>query len=337
MKRRWPWLLAWGTLTVLVVGAFGGVAWDEALLAFRDADARWLAVAVAANLAILPLAAWEWLWLLPRAATVGFRTMFWIMSVTATVSNGGPFLAGHAAGIHLLATRGGMGHATGVSVKALDQLAEGVAKLALVAGVVLVAPLPPSLRTTALVLSLGVPLLGLVLLVAARRAHILDRWSRGSRGWVRGVATFLAEVARQLETMRRPTALGMGILLAVAKKVAEGVAIVAVLTALGIQLPFWGVLLSLTAVNLSTMASVTPANLGVYEASALVAYRLAGLPTEVALGVAVLQHVAYLLPMAGVGWLVLAVSGMRPREVVGEPLVREVAGDDAQAGAQRAQ
>lgn len=318
MKRRWPWILGWGILTVLVLVAFRDLAWGRAAAALGGADLRWFALAVVANAAILLVVSWQWIWFLPRKSTVGFKRMFWITAVTSTVSNGGPFLAGHAAGIHLLATRGATGHATAISVKALDQLAEGLAKLTLVGTAVLVAPLPPSLRATAFTLGVGVPLLGLLLLVAAHRAHVLDRWSGTGPRWRRAGVAFLAEVALQLETMRRPLAFAVGVLLALLKKAAEGTAILAVLLALGVELPLWAVLLSLTAVNLSTMASVTPANLGIYEASAVVAYGLAGLSTDAAVGVAVVQHLAYLIPMAGTGWVVLAVAGMRPRQVVEE-------------------
>jgi len=39
----------------------------------------------------------------------------------------GSFLAGHAAGVHLLATQGRTGYSAAVSVKALDQVAERLA------------------------------------------------------------------------------------------------------------------------------------------------------------------------------------------------------------------
>ena len=81
------------------------------------------------------------------------------------------------------------------------------------------------------------------------------------------------------------------------------------LTALGVTLPAWGVLLVLSAINLSTMASITPANLGIYEASAVVAYGLVGLEPELAIGAAILQHVAYLIPMSGIGLMMMASRG----------------------------
>lgn len=315
-RRRGYWLAAWALVTLFVLLAFREVAWTDALAAYARADPLRLALAVLANAAILPLGALQWSVFLARERRPGFGTMLWITAVTSTVSNGGPFLAGHAAGIHLLATRGGTGHATALSVKALDQLAEGIAKLVMVGCVVLLVPLPPTMRAAALTLVVVVPALAVGLLLAAWRSHTLERWAAGASGWRARTLDFLAETARQLAMLRRPGRFGIGVLLALLMKATELAAITCVLAALSVQIPFWGVLLALTAVNLSTMASVTPANLGIYEGSALLAYHLAGLAPDVALGVAVLQHLAYLTPLAGAGWVLLARSGLRPREAV---------------------
>ena len=318
MRLRTGWLIAWAVLTLLVVLSFRGVAWDAALSTFGQADFRWLLLAVAANFLILPLAALQWIRFLPRGASVGFRPMFWITAVTSTVSNGGPFLAGHAAGIHLLATRGGVGHASAVSVKAVEQLATGMAKLTILGVVFLLVPLPVSYRATAFTLGVVVPLLGLGLLFAAHRAHRLEAWAAERRGWLGSVLSFLVRVAAQLDAIRNPGTFWVGFILALLQKGAEALAIWAVVMALGVQIPGWGVLLVLSAVVLSTMASVTPANLGIYEGSVLLAYSLIGVEPEVALGLSVVQHVAYLIPMAGVGWVLLAFRGLRIGEVVGE-------------------
>ena len=57
------------------------------------------------------------------------------------------------------------------------------------------------------------------------------------------------------------------------------------------------------APELGTLVSVTPANLGMYEASAVLVYLALGLTRETALTLAVVQHAAYLLPLAGIGWI----------------------------------
>ena len=95
----------------------------------------------------------------------------------------------------------------------------------------------------------------------------------------------------------------VAVLLGIAQKIVEGLAIVAVALALGITLPAWAVLAAVLAVSLSTLVAVTPANLGSYEGSAFLVFRSAGLDADSAIALAVIQHAAYLLPLAGTGWL----------------------------------
>ncbi len=308
---KWVWLLSLLVVTACLLFTFRGIAWRDALTLTWGASWSWIFVAVVANCAILPLAAYQWIRFLPRSKPVSFQRMMWITAVTSTISNGGPFLAGHAAGVHLLATQGRTGYSAAVSVKALDQLAEGIAKLLLFGVTVALAPLSGGLRGGGAVLLLVVSLFGCALLVSAHRGHHLERLAGRLPVALRGSLLFASEVAVQMESLRRPRLFLSGVGLAVLEKIAEGVALVAVLTALGVTLPAWGVLLVLSAINLSTMASITPANLGIYEASAVVAYGLVGLEPELAIGAAILQHVAYLVPMVGVGWVMMASRGGR--------------------------
>lgn len=309
-RRRWLWWGGFLVMTVLVVLALRGVDWDRVWTAVRRARPTWLALAVAGNALILPLAAWQWMWLVPGGARVGFGEMFWIRAVTSTVANGGPFLGGYAATVHLVAKRTGIGYGRAVSFKALEQVAEGFAKLVVVGSAVLVAPLPRSFRVTALVLVVAVPALAALAGFGAGRRRILERWAARRRGWRRSLAEFAGRASEGLEAVRRPRVLAAALALGVAQKVAEGLALAAVLAALEVTVPLSTLLLVLAAVNLSTMISVTPANLGIYEGAAFLAYRATGVDGGTALALSVLQHAAYLIPMAGAGWILLAERGL---------------------------
>lgn len=304
--RHLRWLLGWGVLTALVVVSARTVAWGPVVDAAASAHPGWLALAVAANGAILVLATAQWLLFLPGGTRVPPWTMFGILAVTSSVSNGGPFLAGHATGIHLLATRGGLGHAGGVSLTVLDQVAEGLAKWSIVA---LAAALVPGFeyRAVGLTIVLGAPALAVGVGVLQSRRHSLDRWaSRASGVWARALG-FAASAVHRLEAIRSPARFGAGVALAILQKGAEALAIAAVAAALGVPLPVWLLVAVLVAVNLSTLLSVTPANLGIYEGAAVLVLRAAGVEMNAALVLALVAHAAYLLPLAGTGWLLESV------------------------------
>lgn len=312
------WLLGWGILTALVVGSARSVAWDRVLDAAASAHPGWLALAVVANGAILILATAQWLLFLPVGTRVPPGRMFSILALTTSVSNGGPFLAGHATGIHLLATRGGLGHAGGVSLTVLDQVAEGLAKWSIVA---LAAALVPGFeyRAVGLTIVLGAPALAVGVAVLQGRRHSLDRWaSRASGVWAKGLG-FTASTVHRLEAIRSPGRFGAGVALAILQKGAEALGIAAVAAALGVPLPVWVVVAVLVAVNLSTLMSVTPANLGIYEGAAVLVLRAAGVETNTALVLALVAHAAYLLPLAGTGWILESVRLARGMGRTGAP------------------
>lgn len=312
MKRHWRWLVGWGVLTAVVVVAARSVEWSQVLDAASLSHPLWLAVAVMANGSILVLATAQWLLFVPRGGHVPAGRMFSILALTSSVSNGGPFLAGHATGIHLLATRGGLGHAGGVSLTILDQVAEGLAKWSIVALALAVVP-GFETRTVGLTIVLGAPLLALGFTVIAHRGHVLDRIASQASGWLGAGLRFLSSTVHHLEALRRPGLFGAGVGLAVLQKVAEALGIAAVAVALGVTLPVWAVVAALVAVNLSSLVSVTPANLGFYEGSAFLVFRSAGVDTDTALALALLCHAAYLVPLGGTGWILESIRLWRGR------------------------
>lgn len=309
---RWRWWAAWGILAALVVAVAVSVDWSGALAASRRASPAWLLVAVVANGAILPLAALQWTLLLPAGARVPGRTMFGIVTAISSMSNGGPMLAGHATGVHLLATRGLLGHAAGVSVTILEQITEGLAKLAMIGAAILVVP-GFERPAVGVALAVAIPALAAGMWLAARRGPLADLLDAHARGRWAPAAHFLASTLRHLDALGRPGRFAGAAALAVMRKVAEGLAIVAVAAALGVPLPAWTVVAALVAVNLASIVSVIPANLGTYEAGAFFVFRAAGVGAGDALALALLMHAAYLVPLAGTGWILESVRLLRRR------------------------
>jgi uncharacterized membrane protein YbhN (UPF0104 family) len=132
---------------------------------------------------------------------------------------------------------------------------------------------------------------------ASRPAGVLGR-----------VQHFGAQWAHSLEGLRTPRVFGTSIALALGMKAAELGGILAVQRSLGLDLPVGTALLVLASVNFATVVSVSPGNLGVFEAASFAAYRLTGVSPEQALMLSLLQHVCYLIPMVGVGYVY---GGMR--------------------------
>jgi uncharacterized protein (TIRG00374 family) len=318
------WAAAWILASALLLLCLRGVDWKEALAAAGRANPAWLAAAGLANVAIVVLWGAQWRLFLPRSAPVPFTRVLRITAVMAMTANSVPYLAGQAAGVHLLATRGGVGYATALSVATLDQVAEGIAKVTLLASLALLlpVPVPDPIRAALPIVCAGVAILALVTVLAAWKPGVLargiGRW-RGRRA-LAALAAGTHAWSRGLEAARRPGLLAAGVGVALLMKAAEAAGILAVQAALGVHVPVPATLVVLAAVSVATMLPLSPANLGVYEGAAFLAYRWAGVDAEAALALAVVQHLALLAAMGGSGWAAVTLRAARGKPGAVDPV-----------------
>lgn len=315
-RRRWGWTAALVVSTGILV--WGATTLDAAAVAavLLGTDPRWLLPALLLNLSTVVLWAALWHLLLPGRATLPFSRVLGVTSVMAMVANTVPLMVGHATGTVLLAREDGVGEGAALSVLAQDQLLEGLAKLMLLAAVAWVAPLPEPLRRGGAAVALGVLLLLVVLVLlstweartrshgAAAQGGAVRRSGEAPRGPA-ALLVFLRTAAGELMVFRRPAVFGGGVVLAGSMKVAEALAILCAARAVGLELPAWTVLPVLGAVSVAGMVPVAPGNLGVYEGAAFWAWRWMGVDPGTAAAVALLQHLVYLLPVVGAGWVVM--------------------------------
>lgn len=282
LRRRGALLLAWAVATTLLVACARTIDWTKATETLASARPAWILVALAANTGILVFMAAFWYSLRPpEEQPTTFRRMFEIASTATAIMNTVPFGAGHASLVVLLIRHGNTTRRGALSVLALDQLGEGVVKVSLFLLVALLVPLPGWMRAGVATTTIVVAILFVVLVAAshwARELHVLKRWRQS----------------------------GSALVCVAATKVCEALALAAVQYAFGVELSVGATLLVLAAVILGTMLPISPANLGTYEASAFLAYRYLGLPPEQALSLAVAQHVCFIVPSVGIGYLVIS-------------------------------
>ena len=293
--------------TLLLVVALQDIDWDRLLALLRGLRLPWIAVAVGLNGSIIVLWSLQWRILVPGEGSVTWANMFLVVSAMAMISNSVPFMVGQASGVFLLARYGRIGPASALSVYTMEQVAEGIAKIAVVLGVTLVAPLPPMLARSVQGLAVVVSVLGVTFVVLSFRFRHPAIGTRPA-GTIGRVRHFGAQWAHSLEGLRTPRVFGSAVALALGMKAAELAGILAVQQSLGLNLPVGTALLVLASVNFATIVSVSPGNVGVFEAASFAAYRLAGVSPEQALTLSLLQHACYLVPILGVGYVY---GGMR--------------------------
>ena len=273
-------------------------AWNE----FLKADPVWLFLAIFFNTCILGFWASLWRLLLPKNISVSFSRILQANSFMSTSCNTIPFPGGHAVGVMALARRAEVGHTVALSVLALDQLMEGFAKIFVLTLVAIFVPLPEPMRQGILVF---VFVIGFFAAIMFYLAHKQPRIKEDTVSFMGKVRRFVSRWSVHLEILRDVRIFSFGLLLAFLMMFAQTLGIWAVQKSLGLDLPFWAPILVMGALNLATVLPVTPGNFGIYEGTAFLAYQFYGLSSESALSLALLQHLCFLIPMVGSGYLVL--------------------------------
>ena len=306
--QRAGWLLATVVLVGLLVLAVRRIDLVRAATELHGVRIGWVVAAVLCFMAILPLWALEWRLLAPRSSTTTLRAMLGVVAITSSTLNTSAFFVGEAVAVVLLVARAGLTRAAALSVLAMDQLLVGVAKLVVLAAGALTLSLPAWMNAGVAMLGAGVAALGAACLLAAWHHEAIPRLA--ARIVPARLAAALGNLGASLAPLRSPRLSASVLLLALAKKAAEVLAILCVQRAFGANLPVASAILALAALNLATLLPLVPGNLGVYEAAVVLTYTHLGVPAEQALGMAVVQHACYFAALALPGYAWLARDGV---------------------------
>jgi uncharacterized membrane protein YbhN (UPF0104 family) len=216
-----------------------------------------------------------------------------------------PFLAGQASGVVLLVRRGGVTQHGALSVLALDQLGEGVAKVFVFLLVAAITPIPTAMRAGIVTASGAVGVLLVILVALAYQHRLAAPEPLAHPSLAARARAFAARWAYALDTLRSARRSTTALASVLAMKAVEALGIIAVQRGFGVEIPFAGTLLVLAAVMLATMIPLAPGNLGTYEASVFFAYDFLGVSPPTALALALVQHACFMLPAVGVGYTLL--------------------------------
>jgi uncharacterized protein (TIRG00374 family) len=289
-------------LVALLVAAVRHFALTQVVAALTTARPAWLVLALLCYVMILPLWALQWSVLAPPTQRPAYARMVGVIAMTSSVLNTTPMLVGEAAGVVFLVTRAGLDRAAALSVLAMDQLVLGIAKIGVLVLATWLLVLPLWMERGLRTLSGLVLLLLLALLAVAWGDATVERLARQLP---ERAARALRAAAEALAPLRSPSRGGGALAIALAKKLAELLAILCVQRAFGVTLPFASAVLVLATLNLATLLPIVPGNVGVYEAATVIAYTYLGVAPELALGIALVQHACYFVALGipGYGWL----------------------------------
>ncbi len=214
-------------------------------------------------------------------------------------------------GLVLLARLAKIKHSVALSVLALDQMMEGIVKVVVLTLAANFSPLPEQMQRGIQIFIVLIVIFTVVMFFAAHKIPEVDiRDEEKSSSLFLKFKEFVAQWAGHLEMLKDYRIFGSGLVLALIMMALQALGIWAAQQSMGQELPFWTIILVMAALNLATIFPLTPGNFGVYEATAFLIYKFSGLSPEMALSLAFLQHICFLVPMAGAGWAVLIVRSL---------------------------
>lgn len=304
MKKTPIILLMWAFAAGLLYLCLQSIDLENAWAELSKADPIWILLAVIFNACILMF--WSFLWhlLIPEKITVPFIRIFQANTFMSTSCNTIPFPGGHTVGVMALARRAQVGHSLALSVLALDQLMEGFAKIFVLSLVAFFVPLPDKMEQGIIIFILIVLFFASMMFYFAHKKPAVPMESNES-SLRHKVSSFVARWSAHLEILRDFRIFCLGFILALLMMFAQTLGIWAVQESFSVDLPVWATILVMGALNLATVLPITPGNFGVYEGTVFLIYQFCGLSPELALSLALLQHICFLLPMVGMGYLVL--------------------------------
>ena len=311
MKKKIFFILIWLIVAYFFYEFFKTVDFNQAWKEIENASAGWLVAAFLFNLSILLV--WTSLWsvLIPKAMFVSFPNLFQANSFMSTSCNSLPFPGGHAVGLVLFARLAQIQHSVALSVLALDQMMEGIVKVVVLILAASFSPLPEQMEQGIQVFIVLIFLFIAIMFYAAYKIpKVKNLDEKFSFSPLFKFKKFVSQWAGHLEILRDYRVFSSGLFLTLVMMVLQALGIWATQMSLGQELPFWTTILVMAALNLATIFPITPGNFGVYEATAFLIYKFSGLSPEMALSLAFLQHICFLVPMAGTGWVVLLIRSL---------------------------
>jgi len=311
LKKKIFLILIWLIAAYFFYEFFKTVDFNQAWKEIENASAGWLVAAFLFNLSILLV--WTSLWsvLIPKAIFVPFPNLLQANSFMSTSCNSLPFPGGHAVGLVLFARLAQIQHSVALSVLALDQMMEGIVKVVVLILAASFSPLPEQMEQSIQVFIILIFLFIAIMFYAAYKIpEVKNSDEKFSFSLIFKFKKFISQWAGHLEILRDYRVFSSGLFLALVMMALQALGIWATQMSLGQELPFWTTILVMAALNLATILSITPGNFGVYEATAFLIYKFSGLSPEMALSLAFLQHICFLVPMAGTGWVVLLIRSL---------------------------
>ena len=220
-----------------------------------------------------------------------------------------PLRAGEVVRVYVVARRWGRGFWTALATLVVERVLDSLAIVLLLGVLVLLIPVPPIFRWTAITLlaidAAAVTALAILATAPSACTHLVGRLTRPWPGLAERAWRILDRFVQGLDGIRTPAhalpLLGWTILIWVVPALAAWT----MLRALDIDVPLIAGWTVLAFVGLGVSIPSAPGFVGVFHYAAVLALEIFDVPRSASLGYALLFHATQVIPITLVGWLFL--------------------------------
>ncbi|MEP6572479.1 MAG: lysylphosphatidylglycerol synthase transmembrane domain-containing protein [Gemmatimonadota bacterium] len=299
--KRVPW---WGWLAIALITVFAGhfllrFPWRETLVVLAATNGPLLVAAALINLTSFIFKGWAWQLLLKPVAPVRWRTAQEALFVGSAVNNIAVSVSGEAARVHIVMQRDGVPAGAAIASVIWSRIVEGMSLAIFLVAFSWFFELPGWMRMLRLALAIAFGVLFLVMR--------LRLWPQLS-----------ARLPERLRLLLRPVFavaggahLGWPIILCLCNWLAEWLTFHLAILATGAPIPYAVSLVALVFANIGGIPRVTPANIGILQASIIVGMLPFGIPEERAAAAGVALQAVQVFPVIGVALLLTGWKGLR--------------------------
>jgi uncharacterized membrane protein YbhN (UPF0104 family) len=294
--------------------------WAETGGALLRTDLPLLSAAVAATLASLLVKGWAWQRLLVQVTPMSWWRAQRATLTGAALTSLSTGVVGEAARAREIVRSQGTSWQVAVTSIVVLRLVEGIGFAIFLVVVALYIDLPPELRVAHVLAAVAIALGAAAL------------WFRGWGRWTSRLPARLRHGVELLGAMVAPRQLPAPVTLAVANWIFQWAAYSLTIRATHVQAPAAAALVALLFANLVGLVAVTPGNVGVFQASIVVALLPFGVALQQAILVGIVLQAILVLPVLGAA---MAVLGTRALGQLGRQETAIAAGAEGKAGGPR--
>jgi len=309
---RWlPQALGYTVSAGCLLWVLHGYPLDELGPSLRSLDYRWVALAVAADLAVYIVHGWRWCTLLIPVARVGFWRTVQSIYIGLFANEVLPLRTGEVIRCYLLAHWNDMRLSLSLASAGLERIIDGIWMIAaffVTANFVRGIPRDLNLlvKVLALLLLTGAALLFWIV-NHKHHAHAVMKESR----W----ASTLRHIVEGLHLMGNPRTLGLSALISLLYFALQVLSVFALMRAYGLDLSFWAAGGVLTLVRLSTVVPNAPGNLGLINLACVMALGLFEVERTDAKTFSIILFVALTMPLLIGGAIATGLTGLNIGEL----------------------